>query len=149
MKVIYYMRGKPKECISTNHFECPCIFGFKYDGLRQRYFKIMEKWQEVTAEVPELPEFNNNDDFAVINQPFLRNVRFPRYSNGNNDFTYMSVDCFHLSQKGYAIATNALWNNMLEPHGNKTTNWKKEFSEFKCPTESQPFISTKQNSRTI
>lgn len=146
MKVIYQLRGKPKECISSNHFECPCIFGFKYGGLRQRYFNTMVKWQQVTAEVPELDEFNKKDDFAVINQPFLRNVKFPRKSNGNNDYSYMSVDCFHLSQKGYAIASNGLWNNMFEPYGNKSTNWKKEFSEFKCPTVEHPYIFTKKNS---
>lgn len=110
MKVIYQLRGKPKECISSNHFECPCIFGFKYNGVRQRYFNTIAKWQQVTAEVPELDEFNKKDDFAVINQPFLRQVKFPRVSNGNNDYTYMSVDCFHLSQKGYAIATNVSKN---------------------------------------
>lgn len=146
MKVIYQMRGKPQECVSANHVECPCIFGFKHNHLRKRYFKIMVKWQEVSAEVPEMDEFNKNDDFAVINQPFLRNVKFPQVLNGNGDYTYMSIDCFHLSQKGYAIASNALWNNMFEPHGNKSTNWKKEFTEFKCPTAQHPFIFTRKNS---
>lgn len=146
MEVIYTLRGKPKECVTTHHFECPCIFGFKYTHLRQRYFDIMSQWQEVVAEVPELTEFNDKDDFAVINQPFLRHVQFPRKSNGNNDYTYMSTDCFHLSQKGYALSTNALWNNMFEPLGNKSTNWKKEFSEFKCPTVEHPYIFTKKNS---
>lgn len=41
-------------------------------------------------------------DFTVNNQPFLKNVSFPTLANGNHDFTYMSMDCFHLSQKGYA-----------------------------------------------
>lgn len=146
MKVIYQLRGKPKECVSSNHFECPCMFGFKFSHLRQHFFNIMVKWQEVTVEVPDLDEFNKKDDFAVINQPFLRNVRFPSKSNGNNDYSYMSMDCFHLSQKGYAIAANGLWNNMFEPHGNKSTNWKKEFKVFNCPTESHPYIYTKKNS---
>ncbi|XP_031640385.1 phospholipase B1, membrane-associated [Contarinia nasturtii] len=146
MKVIYQLRGKPKECVSSNHFECPCIFGFKYGHLRQLYFNIITKWQAVTAEVPDLEEFTNKDDFAVINQPFLRHVRFPHVSNGNHDFKYMSVDCFHLSQKGYAIAANSLWNNMFEPYGNKSTNWKKEFTEFKCPTAEHPYIFTRKNS---
>lgn len=146
MKVIYQMRGKPKECVSSTHFECPCIFGFKHSQLRQRYFKTMVKWQEVTIEVPELDEFNNKDDFAVVTQPFLRRVKFPQKSNGNGDFSYMSIDCFHLSQKGYAIASNGLWNNMFEPYGNKSTTWTKEFSVFKCPTAEHPYIFTKKNS---
>lgn len=90
--------------------------------------------------------------------------------NGNHDFTYLSLDCFHLSQKGYAIgnveiilifddfawdrhsliyfeleATSALWNNMLQPEGRKSTNWKKEFTELICPTVDRPYIATKKN----
>lgn len=101
------------------------------------------------------------------NQPFLKNVEFPLLSNGNHDFTYMSMDCFHLSQKGYArgkiplhqyryyfaltndvqiTAANALWNNMMQPDGQKSTNWKKEFTEFVCPTVDRPYIATKKNS---
>lgn len=103
-------------------------------------------------------------EFTVNNQPFLINARFPTLPNGKTDFTYMSLDCFHLSQKGYArsnlfhkmslvvddsfffAASNALWNNMLEPEGQKSTNWTKEFTNFMCPTEDRPFIATKRNS---
>lgn len=140
------MRGKPSECLPTNHIECPCIFSFRYSHLRKRYYKVIVKWQNVTAEVPDLDEFNKNADFAVINQPFLRNVQFPQILNGDADFRYMSIDCFHLSQRGYAIASNALWNNMFEPHGNKSTNMHKEFTVFKCPTDQHPFIFTRLNS---
>lgn len=104
-------------------------------------------------------------DFIVINQPFLKNVTIPTLPNGNHDFTYLSLDCFHLSQKGYAIGTtifflwlwqilrsrcvaaiNALWNNMLQPEGKKWTNWKQEFTEFLCPTPERPYITTRRNS---
>lgn len=43
-------------------------------------------------------------------------------------------------------ATNAYWNNMLEPAANRSRNWKKEFELFKCPTEKFPYLSTSQNS---
>lgn len=145
MKVIYHLRGKPAECETTHHFECPCVFGYKYGALRQRFFRIMEKWQQTVEQVAQLNEFNTQD-FTVVNQPFLKSVQFPRKSNGMHDFTYLSADCFHLSQKGYALASNALWNNMLEPIGNKSTNWKREFDYFRCPTETQPYIFTRMNS---
>lgn len=144
MKIIRYLRGKPLECESSHHFECPCVFGLKNQHNVPRYFKIMEQWQDIDDKVANMDEFHR-EDFTVIAQPFLKNVEFPRKSNGNHDFTYMSLDCFHLSQKGYARASNALWNNMFESYGNKSTNWKDEFSEFKCPTEEKPFIVTKQN----
>lgn len=145
MKVIRQLRGKPLECESTHHFECPCVFGLKHAANTPHYFDLMEQWQQVDQNVADMDEFHRND-FTVINQPFLRNVEFPRKQNGNNDFSYMSLDCFHLSQKGYALASNALWNNMFEPIGHKSTNWKKEFTDFKCPTEERPFIATRQNS---
>lgn len=146
MKIIRYLRGKPLECESTHHFECPCIFGLKNQVHVPRYFKVMEEWQDVDAKVAEMEEFQR-DDFTVVAQPFLKNVEFPKKSNGNNDFSYMSSDCFHLSQKGYALASNALWNNLLELYGQKSSNWKKEFSVFMCPTSERPFIATKKNSR--
>lgn len=144
VKIVYELRGKPIECQTTHHFECPCIFGGQNDRNRQRYFRIMEKWQQVVEDVSSLKEFDQ-DDFAVVNQPFLKHVQFPRVSNGDHDYTYMSVDCFHLSQKGYARATNALWNNMFEPIGNKSNNWNDEFKHFECPTVGHPFIRTPHN----
>lgn len=35
---------------------------------------------------------------------------------------------------------------MLEPVGNKTTTWYREFSRFNCPTVEHPYIFTNQNS---
>lgn len=144
MKVIKYMQGKPYECETSHHFECPCMFGLKHAHQVPRYLNIMEQWQAVDERVAEMDEFHRAD-FTVINQPFLRHVEFPRKSSGNHDTSYLSLDCFHLSQKGYARATNALWNNMLEPYTNKSTNWKQEFSEFRCPSNERPFIATKLN----
>lgn len=43
-------------------------------------------------------------------------------------------------------AANALWNNIMEPEGKKSTNWKKEFTEFVCPTLDRPYLATKENS---
>lgn len=44
-------------------------------------------------------------------------------------------------------ATNALWNNMLEPIGAKSINWNTEFVKFLCPTETSPYIRTWKNSK--
>ncbi|XP_037036133.1 phospholipase B1, membrane-associated-like [Bradysia coprophila] len=145
MKVITELRGKPAECESSHHVECPCAFGFAYRNKRQYYFDIMERWKDVVEKVSRMDEFNG-EDFTVNNQPFLKNVTFPTLPNGNHDFTYMSMDCFHLSQKGYARAANALWNNMMEPDGQKSTNWQKEFTKFVCPTVDRPYLATKGNS---
>lgn len=58
MKVITELRGKPSECESTHHVECPCAFGFSYRNKRQYYFDIMERWKDVVAKVSQMEEFN-------------------------------------------------------------------------------------------
>lgn len=114
------------------------------------------------------------DTFAVVKQPFTEKLIFPSYINneGRNvtDITLLAPDCFHLSQMGFArcknidvlltlahyllfkswcgfAGANALWNNMLEPVGEKLQNWVDTFSDFKCPSDARPYFYTKANSR--
>lgn len=102
------------------------------------------------------------------------NLTFPEREtpHGNiTDFTYLSEDCFHFSQKGYArgtvfiqkaeaanrmyiifcfsLAANALWNNMLEPVNAKTPDWTDTFTKFLCPTEEHPYFYTRENSENF
>lgn len=46
----------------------------------------------------------------------------------------------------FFLAANALWNNIMEPVGRKSTDWSKEFDRFVCPTDNRPYISTWKNS---
>lgn len=139
-------KGKPSDCQAIHHFECPCFFGSRFVKNRKRYIKIVQKWNAIEEDVVKREEFHNRPDFTVNLQKFTNRLVFPVHNNGNTDFSYMSMDCFHLSQRGYALASNALWNNMLEPYSNKSQTWKKEFYEFKCPTEEMPYITTRENS---
>lgn len=66
--------------------------------------------------------------------------------NGKRDLTLLSVDCFHLSQKGNAWAGTALWNNLLEPPAQKSLNWMNPLKKFNCPSKQHPFILTYDNS---
>lgn len=70
----------------------------------------------------------------------------PKTADGNTDYSYISKDCFHFSQKGHALAATALWKSMLTPEASRATKWTKEFHELKCPTSEHPFLSTRQNS---
>lgn len=49
-----------------------------------------------------MSEFDSKDDFTVVVQPFDLDITFPMLKNGQTDFSYLSTDCFHFSQKGYA-----------------------------------------------
>lgn len=58
MKVLTELRGKPHECETTHHVECPCIVGFLHKHKRARYFKIIDRWQQVVTDVSNMEEFN-------------------------------------------------------------------------------------------
>lgn len=70
----------------------------------------------------------------------------PRTPDGNTDYTYISKDCFHFSQKGHALAATALWKSMLTPEASRATTWTREFDNLPCPTAEHPYLMTRQNS---
>lgn len=102
MSIIVDMPGKPMDCMSSHYIECPCMFSYQFVDRRKAFYAIMQRWQETVERIARAPEFNGREDFAVVAQPFLKELKFPRTESGSADFTYMSLDCFHLSQKGYA-----------------------------------------------
>uniref|UniRef100_A0A182QTZ4 Phospholipase B1, membrane-associated n=1 Tax=Anopheles farauti TaxID=69004 RepID=A0A182QTZ4_9DIPT len=144
--ILAKFKNKPQECVSMHVIECPCLLASQFRKQRSRYVKLIEDWNMLQMDIAAREEFHRKPDFAVVYQPFTMNLTFPETPTGDTDFTYMSLDCFHLSQKGYALASNALWNNMLEPVGGKSMNWEREFTLFKCPTAEMPFLRTPGNS---
>jgi len=59
------------------------------------------RWQELDLEIATFPEFQR-DDFVVVAQPLTLGVKIPLASDGFIDMTYLSSDCFHISQKANA-----------------------------------------------
>ncbi|KAL1117839.1 hypothetical protein AAG570_004154, partial [Ranatra chinensis] len=139
----------PPLCWITHRTECPCILGSRFQNKLKYFISIIEDCQKVEMEIAQHPKYQT-DDFAVVAQPFTLNITFPEYVNSNGerltDISYLSEDCFHFSQKGYARAANSLWNNMMEPVGFKSTNWLNEFQLIECPTDEHPYIFTNRNS---
>lgn len=78
-------------------------------------------------------------------QKWNTNIDIPTNEDGQTDFTYLSSDCFHLSQKGNALMTINLWNSLFEPHNNKSTKLNPNFDDFRCPVDEHPFIRTRDN----
>merc|ERR1719239_2127236 len=76
------------------------------------------------------------DDFTVVLQPFYRNTQTPRLEDGDVDYSYFAADCFHHSDKGQEAAGEALWNNMVEPVGEKRTEWAAG-EPMECPTHTR------------
>jgi len=75
-----------------------------------------------------------------------RNTTYPRQSNGEPDWSFFAPDCFHFSAKGHAAAGEALWNNMMEPVGQKSTSWSADGKHVFCPSEDRPYLATYKNS---
>ncbi|KAJ7340976.1 hypothetical protein JRQ81_004263 [Phrynocephalus forsythii] len=72
-----------------------------------------------------------------------------RYQDGLPDSSYFAPDCFHFHQKAHTQAALGLWNNMLEPVGQKTKLRRLENTITpKCPSEDQPYLMTHRNSNS-
>uniref|UniRef100_A0A8C6QB68 Phospholipase B1, membrane-associated n=1 Tax=Nannospalax galili TaxID=1026970 RepID=A0A8C6QB68_NANGA len=95
--------------------------------------------------------YTQREDFAVVVQPFFQNTLVPLNERGGMDLAFFSEDCFHFSERGHAEMAIALWNNMLEPVGHKTTsnNFTYSRSKLKCPSSESPFLYTLRNSQLL
>lgn len=146
LEILLKFTNLPTICFFTHIVECPCLYAIQYKDKLSDYIKVMKQFQEVEKELIELEELKNKDDFTVVLQTFTEHLNFPLNRFNTTDTSYLASDCFHFSQKGYARAANALWNNMMEPVGLKSTDWSKEFDRFVCPTNESPYIRTWKNS---
>ncbi|XP_019727801.1 phospholipase B1, membrane-associated-like [Hippocampus comes] len=127
---------------------CPCVLKPKDDSLELRKTEEFSRaYQRAMRELVDSGRYDTHDNFTVVLQPFFREVLLPTLPDGKPDRSYFSPDCFHLSQKAHTLMARALWNNMLEPVGNKT--FTQDFSggiDLKCPSETAPFFRTAANS---
>ncbi|XP_065535529.1 phospholipase B1, membrane-associated isoform X2 [Lathamus discolor] len=128
--------------------ECPCVLNPEDNSDE---FKMLvyfnRRYQERTRQLVESGRYDTTDDFTVVMQPFSVNIDMPKTQEGLPDSSYFAPDCFHFSQKTHSQAARALWNNMVEPLGEKTNNQQMDHEiVFKCPTEAEPFLRTYKNS---
>ncbi|XP_056623968.1 phospholipase B1, membrane-associated isoform X1 [Triplophysa dalaica] len=127
---------------------CPCVLKPK-DGTSelQKLQDFNKAYQRSMNQLVESGRYDTHENFTVVLQPFLRNVFLPLLEDGRPDRSYFSPDCFHLGQKAHTLMARALWNNMLEPLGNKTDS--QDFTagiSVKCPEKSAPYLKTYHNS---
>ncbi|XP_037917626.1 phospholipase B1, membrane-associated-like [Hermetia illucens] len=139
-----YEMKVPFTCSLSLPIECSCLFGPKYSSHRSLYRQKERNFAKIMENVSFLPEFTT-DNFAVVYQPSLKDSSV-FYNKGKADLKIMAADCLHLSQKGHAVSANALWNNMMQRVGQKSSGLLPLFKEFRCPTKTQPYILTNRNS---
>ncbi|XP_063350723.1 phospholipase B1, membrane-associated [Pelmatolapia mariae] len=130
---------------------CPCVILPKSNSEALQMLEDLNRsYQRVLHELVESGRYDTRSDFTVVIQPFFRDIIFPRLTDGRPDRSFFSADCFHVSQKAQTMMARSLWNNMLEPLGNKTS--LQDFSVstgLKCPSKTSPYIRTYNNSNYI
>ncbi|KAI2654363.1 Phospholipase B1, membrane-associated [Labeo rohita] len=130
---------------------CNCVLkpvdgSYEFERLQE----FNQAYQRGMRELVDSGRYDTRDDFTVVLQPFFRNVFLPVLEDGRPDKSYFTPDCFHLSQKAHTLMARALWNNLLEPLGNKTDSH--DFAAgipLKCPEKSTPFLRTYVNSNYV
>lgn len=134
----------PFQCKVSRMFLCPCFEAPNHSQLRKVYAILQQNFNRMIERVAHRPEFHTND-FTVVYQPFGVNASV-LVNNRMPDISIMAYDCIHFSQKGHAVAANALWNNMMQDEMDKTTSFTKLF-QFECPDETSPYLKTYVNSQ--
>ncbi|XP_065123542.1 phospholipase B1, membrane-associated-like [Paramisgurnus dabryanus] len=124
---------------------CPCVLEPE-DGSHefQRLEDFNKAYKRAMVQLVESGRYDAHENFTVVLQPFFRNVSLPLLADGRPDRSDFSPDCFHLGQKAHTLMAQALWNNMLQPLGNKTIYTPDV--PLMCPDESIPFLRTYLNS---
>jgi len=120
----------------------------KFSRADNCYHDTVSAYQQAAMDIQANGSFDRSD-FTVIVQPFWVDTCDPALrTNGTTDPTFWSLDCFHYSNKGNAIIAKMLWNNMMEPVGQKQTNFNLSDPSWllKCPDTTCPYIRTVQNS---
>ncbi|KAL8576168.1 hypothetical protein ACOMHN_027823 [Nucella lapillus] len=132
-------------CSIAHLYACDCA---AFPGSEEALKKLIaeaDSYQLAVEEIARSGRYDAKEDFTVVYQPFLNGTYLPRTGNGEPDMSYFAPDCFHLSRRGQAAAASALWNNMVEPVGQKRTAWTPA-EAIECPTEAQPYFFTNKNS---
>ncbi|ELK27359.1 Phospholipase B1, membrane-associated [Myotis davidii] len=117
----------------------------------QELKKVNWNFQSGVSRFSYWQQYLQREDFTVVVQPFFQNTLVPLNERGGADLTFFSEDCFHFSERGHAEMAIALWNNMLEPVGRKTTsnNFTYSRTKLKCPSPESPYLHTLKNSQLL
>lgn len=122
-----------------------CACGVSKDPEEIEFTKgISVEYMKLTQQLGDKAKWHDKDDFTVVVQPFFSETKIPRRTDGTPDKAYFAPDCFHFSELGHEAAAVALWNNMLEPVGQKEPKWTVG-EQLKCPTAARPYLSTNKN----
>lgn len=157
------MYDKHPICHIAHAWICPCLFGGKeypyfntFGGSplsKKQFQNLLQGYMREMYNLLRSGRYER-DDFTVVLQPaftdldlFYKRPRDPG-QRPPVDYSYFAPDCLHPSQKLHALMARALWNNMLQPVGQKTTGWSRD-PPLLCPTPASPYLATRRNSLSM
>ena len=133
---VYELRNLNNEYCTLIHAifkvlgQCLCMSNSSSSSIHSQYAEALRKLEEEY-------QTEDRDDFSVVVQPFFEQIKLSELENAPSYFT---GDCFHFSQKAHAIIALLLWNNMLQPEGEKTNSFDTQ-SGIICARENQYFYT--------
>ena len=108
--------------------------------------RTIELWKLMVEKVSNMPEFHDRNDFEVNLIRFTKELKIPlKSSDKSTDYSFVSKDCFHFSQKTHSIFALNLWNQMLTTESERENRTIFSYESFKCPTKEHPYLRTRGN----
>jgi phospholipase B1 len=108
--------------------ECACKANPDTKALHPHFSRALHHLEE-------LEKYKDSASFHVVVQPFFEDIKLPLL-DGSPDKSYFAIDCFHLSSKGHSASGMGLWNNLMQPHGQKKRTWTHDDTII-CPGPNQ------------
>ncbi|KAJ9576070.1 hypothetical protein L9F63_007035 [Diploptera punctata] len=141
---------RTRTCRLLHNLFCMC-FHWGGDDINT-IAKLVQKYQSAINQLVSSGRYDTKEDFTVVLQPFIQSLNVPLDKHLLQmeaiHISYITHDCFHFSQKGHALAANLLWNNVLEPVGNKSQQLLNYIMEkINCPSTEAPYLFTNINSQ--
>jgi len=138
--------NKPKTCVLSHLYECPCLFGNEDQGGKRRVKWLVESYRKIAKQLSFQSQYNR-DDFTVEYLPTLE-IDLPEVRVGGRsvpDLSLLAPDCFHFMKELHGRLGRNLWNNLLQPGMQKTLDFSRQ-PRLICPSTNLPYFSTKLNS---
>jgi phospholipase B1 len=134
-------------CQTMHLLECPCSQNpFFSNG---DFAKIEVQYQAAQLAFQSSGAYERDDFTVIIQVAMEQTTQAPLDAKGKPDLAFFAPDCFHFSRKGHNVVSRMLWNNMLQPVGNKMLNYNltDSYLPILCPDAKCPYIRTAMNSK--
>jgi len=145
---LFELERLPLACVLLRKWLCPCLFSpIQRNRLNKRKVIIwLNQYALMLNNLVASGRYNKKDDFTVVIQPTLIQGSVP-IKDGILDLEFLGPDCFHFSQRTHALIARGLWNNLIQPVGQKSFDYNITVP-FLCPSKERPYLATSKNGKS-